>query len=61
MKLKYVWHNNDDRGLINGRVYECHIREIINGFGSSFIELRTMGGVEMTFPLDAFRKKALDI
>lgn len=42
MKLKYIGRN-DDRGLINGRVYECRIRDITDGFGSSYIELLVIG------------------
>jgi len=51
VKLKYVGHNNDDRGLINGRIYECRIRDINNGFGFSFIELRTIGYSKSTIIL----------
>lgn len=42
MKLKYIGCN-DDFGLINGRVYECHVRDITDNFGFSFIELRIIG------------------
>ena len=38
MKLKYIGRNVD-RGLINGRVYECRIRFIANSYGFTFIEL----------------------
>lgn len=42
MKLKYIGRDCD-RGLINGHVYECRICDIIDNFGFSFIELRTIG------------------
>lgn len=41
MKLKYIGRN-DDRGLINGRVYECRIRDVPDRFGFSYIELQTI-------------------
>lgn len=42
MKLKYIGRNGDC-GLINGRVYECRIRDIIDSFGSSYIEFLVIG------------------
>lgn len=50
MKLKYIGRNGDP-GLINGRVYECHIRSITNSFGFSFIELQAVGYSKCTIIL----------
>ena len=41
MKLKYIGRN-DDRGLKNGVVYECHVQDIIDEYGISFIQLRVI-------------------
>lgn len=50
MRLKYIGRN-DDLGLVNGRVYECHIRDTIDSFGFSFVELRTVGYSKCTIIL----------
>ena len=50
MKLKYIGRDGD-LGLKNGRVYKCHIRDIIDSFGFSFIELRTVGYSKCTIIL----------
>lgn len=50
MKPKYIGRDGD-LGLKNGRVYKCHIRDIIDSFGFSFIELRTIGYNESTIIL----------
>ncbi len=50
MKLKYI-RRKDDLGLVNGHVYECHIRDTIDSFGFSFIELRTVGHSKCTIIL----------
>lgn len=41
MKLKYVGRVGD-LGFVNGRVYECHVQDIIDEYGISLIQLRVI-------------------
>lgn len=41
MKLKYIG-SDSCCGLKNGVVYECHVQDIIDEYGISFIQLRVI-------------------